>query len=334
MKYHEFPNTDLRVSQLCFGCWGIISDAHWGDRTESDSISAMHAAIDGGVNFFDTAPMYGGGASEQLLGQFLSDNQLRSKTIVATKIRPDQMHPDNVITECNESLQRLQTDYIDLYQTHWTSRDVPLEETWGAMLRLQEQGKVRHVGLCNAGVGDLASVLATSTQPLTNQLPYNLLWRAIESDIVPACEQNRIGILVYSPLMHGILADKYASADEVPDGRARTRHFSSSRAQTRHNEPGCEAETFAALSQIRDIAARLDRSMADLALAWILQQPGIVSVIAGASNSAQMNANLSHAGEPLADDVVAELNQATEPLRTRLGNNPDMWDSGENARFQ
>ncbi len=333
VKYHKFRNTDLTVSQLCFGCWGVISDAHWGSRAEEDSWQAMLAAVEAGVNFFDTAPMYGDGASESLLGKFVAENGLRQKLIIASKIRPANMRPEQVMVECEESLQRLQTDYLDLYQTHWTSREVPVAETWGGMQRLQEQGKVRHIGVCNMGLQDLAEVEPLQ-KPLSNQLPYNLLWRMIESEILPYCRQEEIGVLVYSPLMHGILAGNYQTAAEVPDGRARTRHFSAARPLTRHGEPGCETETFAALEKIREIARSNARSMAEVALAWTIQQPGIASVIAGARNADQVRDNVNFLKNPLSDEVLRELDEATRTLKELLGTNPDMWDAGVNARYR
>ena len=333
MKYHQFPGTDLSVSRLCFGCWGITGDLHWGDRVEEESVSAMLAAVDFGVNFFDTAPMYADGASESLLGKVLAENGLRQKTIVASKIRPDKMTASDIKSECEDSLKRLQTDYLDLYQTHWTNRSVPLAETWGAMQELQQQGKVRHIGVCNMGVGDLTEVSAVQ-KPLANQLPYNLLWRMIETDIQPLCVKDDIGILVYSPLLHGMLADKYQTAADVPDGRARSRHFSSDRPHTRHGEAGCEDETFAALDRIRSIAADVGRSMADVSLAWLIQQPGIASVIAGARNAQQVQSNISFLEQPLSNDVVERLNAATQELKSTLGSNPDMWDGGDNSRYR
>jgi aryl-alcohol dehydrogenase-like predicted oxidoreductase len=333
MEYHTFPGTDLSVSQLCFGCWGITSDSHWGQRAEDESIQAINAAIEAGVNFFDTAPMYGDGASETLLGKVLAKNGRREQVVIATKIRPDKMRPDDVMQECEDSLRRLQTDHLDLYQTHWTSPDVPIAETWGALRDLQQRGKVRHIGVCNAGVGDLADIL-TPQKPLTNQLPYNLLSRMIEFEIRPRCLQEKINILVYSPLMHGMLADKYASADEVPDGRARSRHFSTHRPQARHGEPGCEVETFAALDKIRKIARATDRSMAELSLAWTIQQPGIVGVIAGARNAGQVSQNVEFLRDPLSGETIDQLNQATDELKTALGSNPDLWDGGTHSRYR
>ncbi len=333
MQFANLANTDLSVSRLCFGCWGLIEDAHWGSRNENDSEQAILAAIDNGINFFDTATVYGNGASETLLGRVFAEHNLRNKTIIASKTPPDRMRPDEIQAECEASLKRLQTDYLDLYQTHWTNRDVPLEDSWGALLRLQEQGKVRHVGVCNMGLGDMQTV-NTVKPPVTNQLSYNLLWRMIESRILPECRRHQIGVLVYSPLMHGILADKYKTADEVPDGRARSRHFSSQRAQTRHTENGCEDQTFAAVGAIRSICGELNREMAEVALAWILQQPGVVSVIAGASNAGQLQKNVNAIKSTISDDAIAALNAATAELQHALGENPDMWDGGENSRYR
>ena len=333
VKYHQFPNTNLSVSQLCFGCWGVISDTHWGSRAEEDSLSAMRRAIDSGVNFFDTAPMYGDGASETLLGEFLNTHDLRTEIVVASKIRPNKMRPEEVFSECEESLRRLQTDYLDLYQTHWTSREVPLSETWGAMQELQRQGKVRHIGVCNAGVHDLGEVLSVQ-KPLTNQLPYNLLWRMIEGAILPQCRQEEVSVLVYSPLMHGILAGNYQTPEEVPDGRARTRHFSATRPLARHGEEGCEAETFAALQEIRRLASDQGKSMAHVALAWTIQQQGVASVIAGARDANQVQANLEFVDNPLPVETLADLEKVTQALKQTLGDNPDMWDAGDQARYR
>lgn len=305
----------------------------WGERNRSNSVAAILAAIEEGVNFFDTAPAYGNGESEILLGDVLAENKLREKVVIANKVHPNKMKPAEIQTECEDSLRRLKTDYLDLYQTHWSSREVPLEESWGAMQRLQEQGKVRHIGVCNMGVNDLEEVIPIQ-KPLTNQLPYNLFWRMIESTIIPKCVDEGIGILAYSPLMHGILADKYQSADEVPDGRARSRHFSSTRELTRHSEPGCEHETFEALDAIRKICKDIDRKMAGVALNWIVQQTSVVSVIAGAGNAQQVRDNVRMLDTELPEDVISQLNNATDTLKEILGSNPDMWDDAKNSRYR
>jgi aryl-alcohol dehydrogenase-like predicted oxidoreductase len=330
MRTVRLSSSDLVVSRLCFGCWGIVSDFHWGQRDETQASATIRAALDAGVNFFDTAVMYGDGASETLLGKLLAGR--RDAVIVASKIRPDHMRAADVISTCEQSLRRLQTDYIDLYQTHWTSRDAAISETWQAMLRLKEQGKVRHVGVCNMGPNDLEGVCAIHP-PTANQLPYSLLWRMIEYDILACCKARGIDVLAYSPLMHGLLADKYPTADAVPDSRARSRHFSSRRTKTRHGEPGCEEETFAALNAIGELGRRLGRSMADVALAWCNQQPGISSVIAGASTPDQLRQNVASIENALPEDAMHELNGMTERLKSALGPNPDMWQGSDRSRF-
>jgi aryl-alcohol dehydrogenase-like predicted oxidoreductase len=349
MKYVQLPQTDLSVSRLCFGCWGIISDQHWGDRDRDAALDAIQAALDAGINFFDTAAMYGMGASEQLLGTALAG--CRDRVVIASKLAGNRMHPAEVPQACEESLRALDTDYLDLLQTHWTSREVPLSDTWEAMLRLQEQGKIRHAGVCNAGLGDLQTIasprgcekigtgtLATAGfpgfSPVTNQVPYSLLWRMVESEILPYCGEQNIGVLAYSPLMHGLLADKYRTADEVPPGRARTRHFGSHRPLTRHGEPGCERETFAALDAVRGICRELGRTMADVALAWCLQQPGVACVIAGAASGEQVRRNAASLEQPLPDEALRRLADATQALLDALGPNPDLWQSAADSRFR
>jgi aryl-alcohol dehydrogenase-like predicted oxidoreductase len=331
MKTTRLAGTDLTVSRLCFGCWGIVSDFHWGQRDPEQSVATIHTALDRGVNFFDTATLYGDGASESLLGQTLAGR--REQVVLASKVRFDRMRSREVVTECEDSLRRLRTDYLDLYQTHWTNRETRIEETWGAMLRLKEQGKVRHLGVSNMGSSDLADVGAMEA-PVTNQLPYSLLWRMIEFEILPECRRRGIGVLAYSPLMHGMLADKYASPEDVPDNRARSRHFGSQRPHTRHGESGCEAETFAALDEIRAICTRLGRAMSDVALAWCLQQPRVDCIIAGVSSPQQLEANLGCVENPLPDEALHALRRAAEPLKRKLGPNPDMWEGGGATRFR
>ncbi|NOZ26428.1 MAG: aldo/keto reductase, partial [Chloroflexi bacterium] len=227
--------------------------------------------------------------------------------------------------------RRLNTDYIDLYQIHWPSREVPIEETMEALERLREQGKIRAIGVSNFGPQDMADLLAVGRCE-TNQLPYSLLWRAIEYEIVPQCLEHEIGLLCYSPLVHGLLTGKFSSPDEVPEGRARTRHFSRDRPLTRHGEEGCEEETFAAIERIRRICEGIGQPMAKVALAWLLYQPGVVSVLAGARHPGQVVENASAADLKLSPDVVRALTEATETLKAALGPNPDMWLSESRMR--
>jgi aryl-alcohol dehydrogenase-like predicted oxidoreductase len=151
---------------------------------------------------------------------------------------------------------------------------------------------------------------------------------------MPFCRTEDVAVLAYSPLMHGLLSGQYAAADEIPEGRARSRHFRGDRPLVRHGEAGCEAETFSALESLRTIVRDLGRSMADVALAWCFQQPGVECVIAGASSPLQLRQNVAGLEGPLTPDVLRRLNGATQALADALGPNPDMWEGTARSRFR
>jgi myo-inositol catabolism protein IolS len=331
MKYTNLHGTELNVSRIAMGCWALAGDMTWGPQEEEASVVAVNAALDAGINFFDTAEMYGNGLSEQRLGKALAKR--RSEAVIASKFNPDHNDPVELTAACERTLNYLQTDYIDLYQIHWPSRTVPLEDTWTTLLKLKDQGKVREIGVCNFGTGDLGDVLKLG-RPVTNQLPYSLLMRAIEFAILPTCAQKEMSILCYSPLLLGLLTGKYTSADEVPDGRARLRHFSTDRPQARHGEAGCEAETFTAIGKVVEVSQRLGQSPANVALAWLLHQDGVASVLNGIRTEEQASQNVAAAELTLDAEILAELNQATEPVKQALGPNPDMWQGAAESRFR
>src|SRR5215831_13688211 len=163
MRYTTLPGTSIRVSVIAMGCWALSGDMTWGEQSEQDSVAAARAALDAGINFFDTAPGYGDGLSERRLGRGLAG--VRERAVVATKIGPDAMRPAAAVASVERSLGHLQTDYIDLIQIHWPSRDVPLADTWGALERLREQGKVRAIGVSNFGRLDFAELTALRDRP-------------------------------------------------------------------------------------------------------------------------------------------------------------------------
>ena len=254
MEYRKLGNTDMKVSVLALGCWPFAGGSTWGHQDDNDSIAAVHAALEAGINFFDTAEAYGEGRSESVLGQGLAGR--RNEAIVATKVFANHLAPDEVIAACERSLRHLGTDYIDLYQIHWPNHDVPLEETVGALEKLKQQGKVRAIGVSNFGVGDLSEMLSL-TECQSNQLPFSLLWRVIEREIQPLCVESHTSLICYSPLSQGLLTGRYASLDDVPPGLSRSRLFHHERAQAIHGESGCEAEVLAAIEQVRQIADEL-----------------------------------------------------------------------------
>jgi len=324
MRYRKLGRTDMQVSAVCMGCWSLIGDDTWGEQAESDSVAAIHAALDAGVNFFDTAEGYGRGESERLLGKVLGPR--RQDVIIATKVSARSYDRDTVREHCEGSLKRLRTDVIDLYQIHWPRKDMDMTEALDAMQELKASGKIRAVGVSNFGHSFLTESLGAGRVE-TNQLCYSLLWRAIEHEVQPICAKNDIGILCYSPLCQGLLTGKFPSAGDVPEGRARTRLFSSDRPNARHGEAGCEDAVFAALAEIRDICESLGKPMAHVALAWLLAQDAVTSVIAGARNVAQAAQNAAAADLVLSDDVRQKLSLVTEAVKNHIGTNADMWQS-------
>jgi len=329
MQYRRLGRTDITVSAVAMGCWAIVGDSTWGPQDERDSIAAIHAALDEGINFFDTAEMYGDGYSEQLLGRALADR--REEAVIVSKVSPNHLEPNALKEACESSLRRLRTDYLDLYLIHWPNWDIPVERPLGAMAELKRQGKIRAAGVSNFGRQDLTELLQKGRAE-ANQLPYSLLFRAVEFEIQQVCADNDISILCYCPLAQGLLTGKFASPDEVPEGRARTRLFSRDRPQSRHSEPGAEKETFEAIERIRDISEELGTAMADVALAWLLHQPAVTAVVAGARNADQVRMN-ARAGElELSQEMLERLAEATESLKARLGPNPDMWQTEPRMR--
>jgi len=331
MPHRQLGNSALQVSTIAVGFWGIVGGDYWGTQEEKDTIDTVHAALDVGLNFFDTAEAYGDGYSEQMLGRALKNR--REEAIIATKVSQHNLAPDDLRAACERSLHRLGTDYIDLYQLHWPNHEVPYEGTMGAMLELQREGKIRVIGVSNFGKQDMPDMLAHGRFE-SNQLPYSLLWRAIEFDIQPQCHDANIAILPYSPLNQALLTGRYKNADEMPPSRTRTRHFRGDRKDSRHGQAGCESEVFKTVEAIRQICADINQSMVHVALAWLLHKPGVTSVLAGARNRDQIHSNATAANLSLSPETIDRLDATTEELKQKFGTDPDMWQSPENTRYR
>ena len=331
MKYRLLGGSDLNVSVISFGAWQIGDPRYWGPESQADADATVGAALDAGVNLFDTAEWYGAGESERVLGRALGSR--RKQVFIASKVSAEHCAPADLRVACEASLQRLGADVIDLYQVHWPFRHVPFEEAHEEMEKLRSEGKIRHIGVSNFGVRDLAEWMKSGAC-VSDQLGYSLLFRSIEYEIVPACLRYNVGVLAYMPLMQGLLAGRWKTVDEIPENRRRTRHFASARSGVMHTEEGCESLTFTALSQIRQIADRIGQPMANVALAWLIQQPAVTSVIVGGRNPAQLRANLAAAELQLDPGVIWELSDVTEPLKQHFGANADMWRSGAESRIR
>ncbi|EON78298.1 Oxidoreductase, aldo/keto reductase family [Lunatimonas lonarensis] len=321
----RLPHSDFEISRIIFGCWAIVGGFNWGPQDERDSIEALKAAYDSGISTFDTAEAYGGGQSENLLAKALKGE--RHRIVIASKVGPQDFAYADLIQACERGLKNLQTDYIDLYQLHWPNPAIPLDETLGALQVLKDQGKIRAYGVSNFGVKSLTTCAESAGAISSNQMAYNLLFRAIEYEILPKCIESDIPVLCYSPIMQGLLTGKFSDWEQVPDDRARTRHFSSKRPQSRHQEEGCEGLTFETIAAIRRLSTDNGMDMGSLSLAWLLRQPGVGGVIVGGRNAEQARRNTLAYEVSNNRGLFEELSGLTEELKEKLGSNADLWQT-------
>lgn len=334
MEMHKCGKSDIEVSVLGVGCWsyGGDEDSYWGNQEQSAVNEVVAAALDCGINYFDTAEGYNEGRSEEALGLALKGR--RDQAVISTKIGPDNTAPAVLREHCEASLNRLGTDYIDIYYVHWPITDHSVEDAFATLCDLKNEGKIRSISVSNFGILQLTEALATGAQIDLNQICYNLISRAIEVEIVPLCLKHGIGIVPYMPLMQGLLTGKYATLDEVPPNRRRTRHFRGDTPPSRHGDPGAEAETCSVLAQLRKICTEEDIPMARLALAWTMARPGVTSVLVGARDVEQLADNAAAADLNLDIELIHHLDDLTYPLLQQLGSNADYWQPLENTRIR
>jgi aryl-alcohol dehydrogenase-like predicted oxidoreductase len=322
----RLPGIDQRIFRIGLGCMSLARSQSYGGVSQEKANRIVYAAIDAGITLFDNAPMYGDGDAEEKLGRALEGR--RKHIVIATKASGPTLSREELTRDCEASLRRLRTDFIDLYQLHWNRRAVPMEESVQALAQLRGQGKIRSIGVCNFGPVDMKAFLALGSC-VTDQIAYSLLTRAVEFELADLCARRGVGLICYSPLAQGLLTDRFGNADEVPAGRARTRHFAGNRPEATHGENGCEAEAFSAINAISKVAERLCTSLSHLALAWLLHRRDVTAVLPGASTPAQVKSNAEAMMIKLSTADVAELDAATEGVRLQMGANLDPWqDSG------
>lgn len=304
MEYRKLGNTDLEVSVITFGAWAA-GGMMWGGTKQNDAVNAIRASYDMGVTSIDTAPVYGMGYSEQLVGEAIKGLP-RDKVQILTKfgLRWDtkqgeyffdsvsnegktvhiyrNARKENIIQECETSLKLLGTDYIDLYQIHWYDPTTPVSESMEAVSRLIEQGKVRYAGVCNYSAAQMEEA-AAFIDLASDQLPYSMLRRGIEEEIVPYCLGHNKGVLAYSPLQRGLLTGKMKPGQQFDPNDSRT------------GQPWYLDENIlqvnAFLDRIRPIAEAHKASLGQVVLRWTVEQPGITVALAGARDVAQATDN-------------------------------------------
>ena len=306
MQYRQLGSTGLRVSTVGLGTnnFGFRMD-------EESSLRVAKFAVDQGINFFDTANMYGRGLSEERIGKALKG--IRHNVIIGTKVGLEMGDGTNdrgasryhIMQQVEDSLRLLQTDYIDLYQIHRPDPNTSIEETLSALDDLVHQGKVRYIGGSNYNGWQTAEAVLTArslglTEFVTMQPEYNMLNRSIEAELLPFCDKYDIGILPYYPLASGFLTGKYLQGQEAPEG---TRLAGNERAK----ENTLTDKNFNILSKLSKFAEDRGHPMVELAIAWLLAKPAVSSVIAGATKEEQVTANVKASDWDLTDAEMEEL---------------------------
>ncbi|MGD1071049.1 MAG: aldo/keto reductase [Bryobacteraceae bacterium] len=317
MQYQQLGNTGVFVSRLClgamtFGGVGTMFEVI-GGLPQHDVDTLVGNSLDAGINFIDTANVYAAGESETMLGKALGSR--RKDVVVASKVF-GRMGPGanqvglsrlHILREVEASLLRLNTDYIDLYQIHGFDNLTPLEETLGALTDLVRQGKVRYIGCSNLAAWQLMKALGISAQQhlekfVTLQAYYSLAGRELEREIVPMLLDQKVGLLVWSPLAGGFLSGKFTREGTL-DETARRSKFTF--------PPVNLEKMYDVIDRMRELGARLNATVAQVALAWLLHQPAVTSVIIGARNNAQLQDNLGSVDVKLDDADLEKLNQAS-----------------------
>jgi aryl-alcohol dehydrogenase-like predicted oxidoreductase len=327
MKTRQLGNTDLHLTEIGFGAWAIGGGGWafgWGSQDDKDAIEAIRRGVELGINWIDTAAVYGLGHSEKLVAKAVEG--MRENLIIATKCSlvwdddgniSSSLKADSVRREAEDSLRRLGTDYIDLYQIHWPHDDEHIEEGWAEIGKLIEEGKVRYGGVSNFAVEHLER--AHKIHPVASlQPPYSMLRRQIESSQMPWCDEHEVGILAYSPMASGLLTGKWRDKElDEDDWRNKATEF---------NEPNLSVNLWL-VDQLRPIAEKYGKTVAQFSVAWTLRRPELTSAIVGARNTEQVEENTQAAGWEIdmedLDRVEELLAERKEKLREVDGHIPD-----------
>lgn len=322
MKYRKLGNSDLEVSAITFGAWAA-GGWMWGSTDRNDAIEAIKASYDVGVTSIDTAPIYGQGTSEEIVGEAIKEIS-RDKVQILTKfgMRWDlakgdfAMHSKNndgkdidvykyagkesIIYECEQSLKRLNTDYIDLYQIHWPDSTTPIDETFEAVSKLIEQGKIRYAGVCNYNAKQMEEAEKT-LKLVSNQIPFSMVNRGIEDETVPYCIEHNKSILAYSPLERGLLTGKIHTNYKFQEG--------DHRANLPHFQPEFIEKTTILLNKLKPIAEKHEATLGQLVLRWTIERAGITIALAGARNSEQAVQNANAININLSQEEINTINE-------------------------
>ena len=314
MKTKQLGESNLSITPIGFGAWAIGGSGWefgWGEQDDKQSVAAIHRALELGINWIDTAAVYGMGHSEKVVALALRTwSGPRPYVFTKCGLRWDEqgyvhrsLSAASIRRECEDSLRRLKVDAIDLYQIHWPTEE--LEEGWNAMARLQKEGKVRWIGVSNFNVKEMRRAQAIA--PITSlQPPYSLVRREIEHEILPYCRSEELGAIVYSPMASGLLTGamtrKRVDALSMSDWRSRDIEF---------QEPRL-SKNLALVERLREIGERHGRPPGQIAIAWTLRNPAVTGAIVGARNAKQVEGNVGAADLSLTDEEIAEIEGKNE----------------------
>jgi 1-deoxyxylulose-5-phosphate synthase len=312
MNFRKLGSSDIEVSEISLGSWLTYSGGVGREQAEA----CVRAAFEAGINFIDTANVYGKGASETLLGEVLAGYE-RSEYVLATKVYFEMSPTDRGLSaaqihkQIDASLTRLKTDYVDLYQCHRYDENTPLEETMAALTEVVQAGKARHIGFSEWPVERISQSLALPALArwVSSQPQYSILWRGPEAEVIPLCEQEGISQIVWSPLAQGVLTGKYRPQEPPPqDSRAASEEMGGFIGWL------MEPHVLEVVQRLRPVAEQAGLTMPQLALAWVLRQGNVASAIVGASRPEQVHANASAAGIVLSADTLAAVDEALGDL--------------------
>jgi len=310
MKTKRLGDSDLFITPIGFGAWAIGGSGWefaWGAQDDRDSIAAIREGLDAGINWIDTAAVYGLGHSEEVVARALDGMSNRPYVFTKCSMVWDEqrqighsLKAESIRRECEASLRRLKVDVLDLYQIHWPNPDEDIEEGWATMAKLKEEGKVRHIGVSNFDVGQMRQAMAIA--PITSlQPPYSLVRREVEREILPFASREQIGVIAYSPMASGLLTGAMSRQriERLPadDWRRSNRDF---------QEP-LLSRNLRLVSLLRTIGVRHGRTPAEVAVAWVLYNPAVTGAIVGARRPGQIKDVVSAAGFRLSPSEVAEI---------------------------
>lgn len=327
MNLKTLGTSSVKVTPIAFGAWAI-GGWMWGGAEDKAAITAIKTSLDAGITTIDTAPIYGFGKSEELIGQALQGVP-RDKYQLLTKFgmnwktnkgeyffdsadnsgKPVKIYKysgrESVLQECEDSLRRLKTDYVDLLQIHWPDNTTPINETMEAVAKLIEQGKIRAAGVCNYSVEQVEEALKT-VKIVSNQVPYSMVFRAIEKDIVPQAVAKKLSIVPYSPLQRGLLTGKIKRDHQFSEGDTREGN--------KFYKPENIDRTNAFLQKIKPIADSYGVSLAQLVINWTTRQPAMDCVLVGARDEKQVVENVKSLSFTLKDDELSLIRKHVEEL--------------------